>query len=461
MYIDDTIAAIATAPGEAGIGIVRISGEKAIELIDKIFRSKDHKALSEYKSRRITYGHIIDPKTEKVVDEVLVSYMKGPNTYTREDIVEINCHGGMIPVKTILELVLRVGARVAEPGEFTKRAFLNGRIDLAQAEAIMDLISAKTEKGFDVAMSQLEGSLSKNVAKVREKLLDMLAHVEVSIDFAEDDVDEVALDYLLNKSLEVESDIQKLLDTADTGKIIREGLSTVIVGKPNVGKSSLLNALVRESRAIVTDVPGTTRDIIEEHLNIKGIPLRLIDTAGIRDTEDIVEKIGVERSKELFNLADLIIVMLDASRELTEEDMRIIELIENKRALIIINKTDLQQKLNLDKVEHIIHTKKVIKVSLVEEIGLEEIEDALAEMVYKGGTKAKDSLLVTNARHKNALERALDSIIDGTKAIEQKLPLDFVEVDIKNSWKALGEITGDTVEEDIIDHIFKNFCIGK
>ncbi|ABW20401.1 tRNA uridine-5-carboxymethylaminomethyl(34) synthesis GTPase MnmE [Alkaliphilus oremlandii] len=461
MYIDDTIAAIATAPGEAGIGIVRISGEKAIELIDKIFKSKDHKVLSQYKSRRITYGHIIDPKTEKVVDEVLVSYMKGPNTYTREDIVEINCHGGMIPVKNILELVLRVGARMAEPGEFTKRAFLNGRIDLAQAEAIMDLISAKTEKGFDVALSQLEGSLSKKVAKVREKLLDMLAHVEVSIDFAEDDVDEVALDYLLNKSLEVEGDIQKLLDTADTGKIIREGLSTVIVGKPNVGKSSLLNALVRESRAIVTDVPGTTRDIIEEHLNIKGIPLRLIDTAGIRDTEDIVEKIGVERSKELFNLADLIIVMLDASRELTEEDLRIIELIENKRALVIINKTDLQQKLNLTPIQEIIQDKKIIKVSLIEEIGLEEIEDALAEMVYKGGAKAKDSLLVTNVRHKNALERALDSIIDGTKAIEQKLPLDFVEVDIKNSWKALGEITGDTVEEDIIDHIFKNFCIGK
>lgn len=461
MFIDDTIAAIATAPGEAGIGIVRLSGERSIEFVDKIFRSKEDKKLSEYKSRRITYGHIIDPKSNERIDEVLVSYMKGPNTYTREDIVEINCHGGMIPVKKILELVLRLGVRAANPGEFTKRAFLNGRIDLAQAEAVMDLISAKTEKGFDVALNQLEGSLSKQVSKIREQLLEMLAHIEVSIDFAEEDIDEVTLDILLQNSRDVEADIQKLLDTADTGKIVREGLSTVIVGKPNVGKSSLLNALIRESRAIVTDVPGTTRDVIEEHLSIKGIPLRLIDTAGIRETEDIVEKIGVERSKELFNLADLIIVMLDASRELTEEDKQIMELIGSKKALVIINKTDLPKKLDFEEVEKIIGNKKIIKVSIVEEKGLEEIEDALVDMVYQGQVRAKDSLLVTNIRHKNALERALESIKDSTKAIKQKLPLDFVEVDIKNTWEALGEITGDTAGEDLLDHIFKNFCIGK
>lgn len=461
MYIDDTIAAIATAPGEAGIGIVRISGEKSIELIDKIFVSKQGKKLSEYKPRRITYGYILEPKTDKRIDEVLVSYMKGPNTYTREDIVEINCHGGMIPVKSILELVLRVGARAAEPGEFTKRAFLNGRIDLAQAEAVMDLISAKTEKGFDVALDQLEGSLSKKVSKVRKKLMDMLGHIQVSIDFAEDDVDEVTIGFLSDKRNEVESDIQKLLDTADTGKILREGLSTVIVGKPNVGKSSLLNALVRESRAIVTDVPGTTRDVIEEHLNIKGIPLNLVDTAGIRETEDVVEKIGVQRSKELFNIADLIIVMLDGSKELTEEDKEILSLIGRKKALIIINKTDLTQKINIKDIEKIVGDKQIIKVSLIEEKGLEEIEDTLVEMVYKGEIKAKDSLLVTNVRHKNALERALEAIKDSEKAIKQKLPLDFVEVDIKTTWEALGEITGDTVEEDLLDHIFKNFCIGK
>lgn len=461
MFIDDTIAAIATAPGEAGIGIVRISGDNSLDIIDQIFRSKEKKKLSQYKSRRITYGYIVDPKTEEKIDEVLVSYMKAPNTYTREDVVEINCHGGMISVKKILELVLRLGARAANPGEFTKRAFLNGRIDLAQAEAIMDLISAKTEKGFDVALNQLEGFLSKKVLKIRERLLEMMAHIEVSIDFAEEDIDEVTLHFLLKNSKKIEKDIQKLLDTAHTGKIIREGLSTVIVGKPNVGKSSLLNALIRESRAIVTDVPGTTRDIIEEHFSVKGIPLRLMDTAGIRETEDVVEKIGVERSKELFNLADLIIVMLDASGDLTKEDREIIELISSKKALIIINKTDLPQKLNFSQVKDIIGNKKIIEISIIEERGIEEIEDALVNMVYQGEVRAKDNLLITNIRHKNALERALESIREGINAIKEQLPLDFIEVDIKDTWEALGEITGDTVGEDILDHIFENFCIGK
>ncbi|HZK37510.1 MAG TPA: tRNA uridine-5-carboxymethylaminomethyl(34) synthesis GTPase MnmE [Clostridia bacterium] len=461
MFIDDTIAAIATAPGEAGIGIVRISGEKSLDIIDKIFRSKENKKLSQYKPRRITYGYIIEPDKEEKIDEVLVSYMKAPNTYTKEDIVEINCHGGMISVKKILGLVLNFGARIANPGEFTKRAFLNGRIDLAQAEAIMDLISAKTEKGFDVALNQLEGILSKEVSKTREKLLGMLAHIQVSIDFSEEDIDEITLDNLLENSKEVEKSIRKLLDTSHTGKIIREGLSTVIVGKPNVGKSSLLNALIRESRAIVTDVPGTTRDMIEEHFSVKGIPLRLIDTAGIRETEDIVEKIGVERSKELFNLADLIIVMLDASSNLTKEDLEIIDLIGSRRALIIINKTDLPQRLDVDEVRDIIGDKDIIEISILENIGIEKIEEALIDMVYQGEVKAKDSLLVTNMRHKNALERALKSIEDAIKAIKEQLPLDFIEVDIRDTWEALGEITGDAVGEDLLDHIFENFCIGK
>ncbi len=461
MFIDDTIAAIATAPGEAGIGIVRISGEKSIDIIDKIFRSKEGKKLSQYKPRRITYGYIIDPDKGEKIDEVLVSYMKAPNTYTREDIVEINCHGGMISVKKILGLVLKSGARIANPGEFTKRAFLNGRIDLVQAEAIMDLISAKTEKGFDVALNQLEGFLSKEVREIRERLLKMLAHIQVSIDFSEEDIDEITLDNLSENSKEVEKSIRKLLDTSHTGKIIREGLSTVIVGKPNVGKSSLLNALIGESRAIVTDVPGTTRDTIEEHFSVKGIPLRLIDTAGIRETEDIVERMGVERSKELFNLADLIIVMLDASSDLTEEDLEIMDLIGYRKALIIINKTDLPQKLDVDKVRDIIGDKDIIEISILENIGIEKIEEALIDMVYQGEVKAKDSLLVTNIRHKNALERALNSIKDAIKAIEEQLPLDFIEVDIKDTWEALGEITGDAVGEDLLDHIFENFCIGK
>ncbi len=461
MFLDDTIAAIATAPGEAGIGIVRISGEKSMEIIDKIFISKKNKKLSLYEPRRITYGYIIDPDDGEKIDEVLVSYMKAPGTYTREDVVEINCHGGMISVKKILELVLRSGARMADPGEFTKRAFLNGRIDLAQAEAIMDLIGAKTEKGFDVALDQLEGSLSKQVSDIREKLLQMLAHIEVSIDFAEEDIDEVTLDALLKDSIKIKDNIQKLLDTSHTGKIIRDGLSTVIVGKPNVGKSSLLNALVRESRAIVTDVPGTTRDTIEEHFSIKGIPLRLIDTAGIRETDDAVEKIGVERSKKLFNLADLIIVVLDASDGLTEEDLEIIDLIGSKRAIIIINKTDLPQKLSVDEVREIVKDKDIIETSILENIGIEKIEDALVDMVYQGEVKAKDSLMVTNVRHKNALEKALGSIKDGIEATKKQMPLDFIEVDIRDAWDALGRITGDTAGEDLLDHIFENFCIGK
>lgn len=461
MYIDDTIAAIATAPGEAGIGIVRISGEKSIEIADKIFKSIQGKKLSEFSHRRMTYGHIVDLDNGEKIDEVLAYYTKGPYTYTREDIVEINCHGGIIPVKKILQLVLRKGARMAEAGEFTKRAFLNGRIDLAQAEAVMDLISAKTDKGFDVALDQLDGSLSKKVDSIRKKLLDMLAHIGVSIDYSEEDIDEVTLDYLLNGSLEIKKNIEILLRTSDAGKILREGLKTVIVGKPNVGKSSLLNALLKESRAIVTNIPGTTRDIIEEHVNIRGIPVRIVDTAGIRETDDIVEKMGVERSKIFFNTADLIIFMLDISVELTEEDKSIMDLVEDKKALILLNKSDLPQRADLNIIEEKFKNKKIIKTSLLEENELESIEDAIEELVYQGEVWAKEGLLVTNVRHKNALERALNHIEDGLGAIKQKMPLDFIEVDIKNTWDTLGEITGDTVAEDIIDHIFKNFCLGK
>ncbi|GAB6085945.1 tRNA uridine-5-carboxymethylaminomethyl(34) synthesis GTPase MnmE [Alkaliphilus crotonatoxidans] len=461
MFLDDTIAAIATAPGEAGIGVIRISGEKALEVIDLLFKSAGGKKLSEFSPRRLTYGHIFDPVKGEKIDEVLAVYMSAPNTYTKENVVEINCHGGMIPVKRILELILRQGIRAADPGEFTKRAFLNGRIDLAQAEAVMDLISAKTEKGFDIALDQLEGSLSKRVEGFRNQVLELLAHMEVSIDFSEEDVDEITLDLLLEKSIALEKEMEHLLLTADTGKILREGLSTVIVGKPNVGKSSLLNALLRESRAIVTEIPGTTRDVIEEQLNIRGIPLKLIDTAGIRETEDIVERIGVQKTKEFFNRADLVILMLDASRDLTEEDLEIIELIKHKRSMVIINKTDLPNQVNEEKIRQLIGEKPIIKVSLLENHGLEAIEGCLEEMVFQGPLRAKDHLLVTNVRHKNALERALNSLREGIEAIRQKLPMDFIEVDYKNTWNYLGEITGDTVGEDLIDHIFKNFCIGK
>lgn len=459
--IDDTITAIATAPGEAGISIIRISGPEAINVLDGIFKSKKGISIKEYEQRKIVYGHIVDNKINKVLDEVLVVYMKAPYTYTKEDIVEINCHGGIVPTRNILELVLRNGVRMAEPGEFTKRAFLNGRIDLAQAEAVMDLISAKTDKGFDVALSQLEGRLSKNVKKLRDSILETLAHLHVSIDYTEEDIQEITYSQLLSNMKSIKGEIKRLLDTSETGKILREGLNTVIIGKPNVGKSSLLNALLRESRAIVTDVPGTTRDVIEEYLSVKGVPLKIVDTAGIRDTEDMVEKIGVERSKEFFNKADLIILVLDASEALTKEDMEIIEHIKRRKAIVLLNKTDLPQNIDENKLKELLPKQKIIKISILEEKGLDEIEEEIVDMVYIGNVKSRDSSFITNVRHKNSLEKALESILDGIEATKKELPYDLIEVDIKDCYDYLGEITGDTVDDDIVDKIFSNFCLGK
>lgn len=459
--IDDTITAIATAPGEAGISIIRISGSNAINILDSIFRSKKGISIKEFPQRKMVYGHIFDREKDKVLDEVLVVYMKAPYTYTKEDVVEINCHGGIVPTRNILELILRSGARMADPGEFTKRAFLNGRIDLAQAEAVMDLISAKTDKGFDVALNQLEGTLSKKVKEVRDAIIETLAHIHVSIDYTEEDIQEITYPELLSNSEAIKENLEGLLKTSETGKIIREGLNTVIVGKPNVGKSSLLNALLRESRAIVTDIPGTTRDVIEENLSVKGIPLKIVDTAGIRETEDIVEKIGVERSKEFFNKADLIILVLDASEELTKEDKEILELIEKRKAIIILNKTDLPIKIGEDELQELLKEKKIIRSSITQEKGLTEIEDEIVKMVYGGQVKSASSYFVTNVRHKASLENALRSINEGIDAIKQNLPFDLLEVDIKDCYDVLGEITGDTVDDNIIDKIFANFCLGK
>ncbi len=376
----ETIAAIATAPGEAGIGIIRVSGKSAVNVVDKVFRSKRFDSLTKCEQRRLNYGHIIDPKDGKKVDEVLVVYMKAPYTYTTEDVVEINCHGGIIPVRRILELVLENGARMAERGEFTKRAFLNGRIDLAQAEAVMDLISAKTDSSFDVSLNQLEGSLSKEVSEIRNLLLAMLAHVEASIDFPEDDVEDMAYSQLEEQGVEVLNRINSLLDTAYTGKILREGLKTVILGKPNVGKSSLMNAILRENRAIVTDIPGTTRDIIEEYVNIKGIPLKIVDTAGIRETEDIVEKIGVDRAKEFLNKSDLVIVVFDMSRELTTEDYDIINLIKDRKVIILLNKTDLPNKIDEEHIQKLLPDKNIISTSIIKGEGLDALENTLRDM---------------------------------------------------------------------------------
>lgn len=459
--MEDTIAAISSAVGEAGIGIVRMSGPKSLDVACKVFEGKKVDSLKNVSNRRLTYGYILDPESNKKIDEVLIVYMKAPYTYTKEDVVEIYCHGGIISVRRILEILLDNGARLAEPGEFTKRAFLNGRLDLSQAEAVIDVIRAKTDTSFDVSLGQLEGSLSKSISNIMNILLGMLAHIEASIDFPEDELEEVTYDELLEEGNKVLSGIDKLLNTSDRGKILREGLNTVILGKPNVGKSSLLNALLRENRAIVTNVPGTTRDIIEEYINIDGIPLKIVDTAGIRDTKDLVERIGVDKAKEMVDKADLVIAVFDASRDLSNEDFQIFELIENKKAIILFNKTDLPNVYDISKLENLAKGKKVISTSISEGKGIELVENTIKEMFYSGDVYSKDDVIITNVRHKKQLEKAKDSICDAIEGIKFNIPLDCVEVDIRSCWESLGEISGDVVSEDIIDKIFSEFCIGK
>lgn len=456
-----TIAAISTAIGEAGIGIVRISGNKALDIGNTIFKGKSIEELSEVYNRKLTYGHIMDWKNNQIIDEVLISYMQGPSTYTREDMVEIYCHGGIISVKRVLELILNNGARLAEPGEFTKRAFLNGRLDLSQAEAVMDMIKAKTDKSFEASLDQLEGSLSKKIKEIRNILLEMIAHVEVSIDFPDQDVEEITYEDLENNANRIKEEIEKLLSTADRGKILRDGLNTVILGKPNVGKSSLLNAILRENRAIVTDIPGTTRDLIEEYINIDGIPLKIVDTAGIRDTNDLVEQIGVDRAKKMVEESDLIIAVFDASEELSDEDHQIINLIKDKKAIIIINKMDLPTKYDESYFRSITNDKEIIVASITSGIGLDNLEKSIKMMFYSGEVEIHSDTLITNIRHKNQLIKSLDNITQAIGDIKRNVPIDCIEVDLRDCWENLGEISGDTIGEDILDKIFSKFCIGK
>ncbi len=459
MFNDDTIAAISSAPGEGGIGIVRISGDNSLNILNKIFKGYKNRGIEDLESYTMRYGFIYDG--EKKIDEVIVSFMKSPKTYTTEDIVEIYCHGGPIPVRRILETVLKTGARLAEPGEFTKRAFLNGRIDLSQAEAVVDMIRSKTEKSADAALNQLQGALANQLKKIKESLIDIMAHIEATIDFPDEDIDDVLYESLIKDCDNSIHDIDKLIKTADTGKILREGLNTVIVGRPNVGKSSLLNALINENRAIVTDVPGTTRDVIEEQLNIRGIPVNLIDTAGIRKTNDAVEKIGVEKTKEYFNKADIIIFMLDSSEEYTEEDEEIFKLIKDKKTIILINKVDLPEKLDRSKIDKYKYGKTIIDVSIKDNKGIDLLKDEIYNFVYSGEVKYNQEILVTNIRHKNLLIKAKDSLINAKDTIVQKLPLDFVSIDLREALDSIGEITGETIQEDIVNRIFSKFCIGK
>ncbi|MUK88138.1 tRNA uridine-5-carboxymethylaminomethyl(34) synthesis GTPase MnmE [Ornithinibacillus sp. L9] len=455
----DTITAISTPIGEGAIAIVRLTGPQAIEITAKLFDGKD---LMKVDSHTINYGKIIDPQTNEVAEEVMVSVMRGPRTFTREDVVEINCHGGMVAVNRVLEIVLNQGARLAEPGEFTKRAFLNGRIDLSQAEAVMDLIRAKTDKAMSVALKQMDGRLSGLIQKYRQELLETVAHVEVNIDYPEyDDVEEMSHEMMRKKTKEVHDEIEELLQVAKQGKILREGLATAIIGRPNVGKSSLMNTLVQENKAIVTEIPGTTRDIIEEYVNVRGVPLRLVDTAGIRETEDIVEKIGVERSRKVLKESDLILFVLNYNEALSDEDKKLFEAIKGLEYIVIINKTDLPQKLDLDEVKQYSEERPIVTTSLIEEKGVDELESAIAKTFFAGDIDTGDLTYVSNVRHIQLLKQAKQALEDAMASLEMEMPLDIVQIDVTRTWEFLGEIIGDTASDSLIDQLFSQFCLGK
>ena len=456
--MEDTIAAIATAPGEGGIGIIRISGDDSKTILDRIFVPINSSVLE---NRKMTYGNIVDPSSKSIIDEVLCVYMKSPKTYTMEDVVEINCHGGMVPLRKTLELVLSNGARMAEPGEFTKRAFLNGRLDLSQAEAVIDVIKAKTDRTYDVALNQLEGVFSRHIKEIRKKLVDILVNLTVNIDYPDEDIEQITYEKLGSDLNDILSDIENLLSSADTGKIIRDGLGIAIIGKPNVGKSSLMNSLLKETRAIVTEIPGTTRDTIEEHISIKGIPVRLTDTAGIRETDDIIEKIGIEKSKESFNQADLVIFILDSSREMEQEDIDIMNLIDPEKTLILLNKIDLVQKIRKEDILAKIGNISIIETSMHNQMGISEIEEKIVNLVYCGKVSQSNNLIITNVRHKNILERSRNSIKDAINMVNMQEALEFIEIDVNSTYEALGEIIGETVQDDIINEVFARFCLGK
>jgi len=455
----DTISAISTPLGEGAIAIVRLSGEEAVEIANRMFKGKD---LMEVDTHTIHYGKLVDPDTDELVEEVMVSVMRAPKTFTREDIVEINCHGGMVSVNRVLELALAQGTRLAEPGEFTKRAFLNGRIDLSQAEAVMDLIRAKTDRAMNVALKQMDGRLSNLIQQLRQQLLETLAQVEVNIDYPEyDDVEEMTNDLMIENTKHVHDEIEQLLQTAKQGKILREGLGTAIVGRPNVGKSSLMNSLVHENKAIVTEIPGTTRDVIEEYVNVRGVPLRLIDTAGIRETEDLVEKIGVERSRQVLQEADLILLVLNYGDELTEEDKKLFEAVHDMDVIVIVNKTDLPQKLDMEELERVAGNHSIVNTSLIEEKGIDQLEASISDIFFEGDIDTGDMTYVSNVRHVQLLKQAKDALRDATNGMEAGMPIDLVQIDVTRTWELLGEIVGDTVNESLIDQLFSQFCLGK
>ena len=454
-----TIASISTAPGIGGIGIIRMSGENCFNVLDKIFVPKNKKSIDDIKGYTIKYGNIVEG--ESVVDEVLVSYFKAPKSYTTENMCEINSHGGNIVVKKILELCLKNGADLAEPGEFTKRAFLNGRIDLLQAESVIDVINAKSEREAKTGIKQLEGFLSKEITEIKQEIMDVMVNIEVSIDYPEYDVDDVTNNQILDMLNSVQAKLEKLEKSFDNGKIIKEGIKTVIVGRPNAGKSSLLNAILKEDRAIVTQYEGTTRDTIEEFVTVNGIPLKLVDTAGIREAKDEVEKIGIEKSREMIKEADLVIAIFDSSEELTKEDLEILDLIKDKKTIIILNKNDLEQKID-EKDRRLKNVNSsIIKISALNKTGIEDIYDEINKLFNLNEINLDQEVVITNIRHKNLIDKAIESIKKARETMNEKMPLDIIAIFIKDILEDLGNITGEIVSDDIIDEIFSKFCLGK
>ncbi|EMS73825.1 tRNA uridine-5-carboxymethylaminomethyl(34) synthesis GTPase MnmE [Ruminiclostridium cellobioparum] len=459
MYFEDTIAALSTPYGTGGIGVIRVSGESAFDISAKLFNSS--KAMEDIPSHTVSYGKITDPETKEMIDEVLLLKMKKPNTFTREDVVEIHCHGGIVVINRVMELLFKYGARPAEAGEFTKRAFLNGRIDLSQAEAIIDLINSKTVESSRAAVSHLEGRLSNKLKLLREDLVELLAHIEVTVDYPEHDIEEITGEKVYEGLKQIRAELADLAKTFDRGKLLREGINIVIAGKPNVGKSSLLNQLAGSSRAIVTDIPGTTRDIIEEYVNIKGIPAKITDTAGIRNTRDVVEKIGVDKAYRAIEAADLIVMVIAADTGILEEDEEILQSIGGRKSLILINKTDLADRAGIDEIKSRLSADIVLEASVINEEGIEGLEDKISELFFKGDISKNEEVLLTNARHKSLVDRSIHAVDQALGSFDMGMPLDMVTIDIKSSAEYIGQITGESIDEAVMHNIFSRFCIGK
>lgn len=459
MKITDTIAAISTSTGNSGIGIIRVSGDEAIEIVDKIFKSnKEGKRLINVKSHTVNYGNIVDG--DKVLDQVLVLVMKNPHSYTGEDTVEIDCHGGMLILKKVLDLVIKNGAKSAAPGEFTKRAFLNGRLDLSQAEAVMDLINSQNDFALNSSIEQLKGGVSEKIKEIRSDVIYHIAFIESALD----DPEHISLDgydneisEMINKNI---SKIKKMIDTFDNGRIMKEGIKTVILGKPNAGKSSLLNRMLGEERAIVTDIEGTTRDTLEENINLNGLSLKIIDTAGIRNTDDKVEQIGVNKAKEIAEGADLIIYVVDGSKDIDENDKEILEIIKNKKVIVLLNKTDIDRVVNIEQLNEI-PKEDIIEFSAKAGLGMDELEEKIKDMFYSGEITFNDQIYITNARHKEALENSYNSLLKVKESVDAGMPEDFYSIDLMDAYEQLGLIIGESVEDDLVNEIFSKFCMGK